>query len=257
MVFKIATPISHLFKNREDAAAIFAASDCLECRDHSPEEPHLQQHELFHFEQQLILPMTDADFDYHQKCMASKPNLKLVSFHVASCCDQPVIVDGAFQLGGRIFSRQELLDNAAANLEQLRAFIAPEISICVENNNYLRTPAYTHVIEAGFLRELVEKNRIHFLYDIAHAHISAVNMGIPFGDYYAELPVEFCKQVHICKFGMRSETEAYDAHFAPDAFIYSELKKIAERAAVNYVTVEYYRETPGLLESLQYLKSIQ
>ncbi|MFN8276848.1 MAG: DUF692 family protein [Chitinophagales bacterium] len=253
---RIATPISHLYKDAAAAIAITAASDCLECRDHSPAETHLELHRLFHFEQQIIHPMTDEDFDYIRRCCESKPHLELVSFHIASCYDQPVIVEGQFQPGGKRYERQELLDIAAKNIARLRTFLSPAIIICVENNNYLRTPAYDHVIEAGFLRDVVEQNQIHFLYDIAHAHISAVNMRIPFQQYYNELPIHRTRQVHICKFGMRSEDEAYDAHFPPDDFIFSELKKVLQTASVDFVTVEYYRELPGLLQSLQSLKEI-
>ena len=256
-MFKIATPISHLFNSEADARLIGSYSDCLESRDHSPKEENIQLHELFHFELQIIHPIDEDGFKYIEETLRSKPYIKLASFHVASCCDKPVIVDGIFQLGGREYSFAELQQIAARNIARIKTFMPEGMMICVENNNYLRSPAYKHVIEARFLNNLVTENDIYFLYDIAHAHISAVNMGISFGEYYGGLPISRTRQVHICKFGMRSETEAFDAHYAPDEMIYSELRKVIKQSDVQYVTVEYYKETEGLIRSLQYLKNMQ
>jgi uncharacterized protein (UPF0276 family) len=256
-MFKIATPISHLFKNEADAKLITSNSDCLECRDHSPAEPHLDLHELFHFELQVIHPIDEGGFKYIENTFRSKPLLKLASFHVASCCDKPVLVDGVFQIGGKEYNREELLSIAAYNIARISTFMPQGMTICVENNNYLLSPAYKYVIDADFLNEIVIKNDIYFLYDIAHAHISAINMGISFAEYYGGLPIARTKQVHICKFGMKSETEAFDAHYAPDEMIYNELRKVIKDGDVQYVTVEYYKETPGLIAALEYLKKLQ
>ena len=256
-MYKIATPISHLFKSEENAKLIVANSDCLECRDHSPHEANIGLHELFHFEMQIIHPINDKGFQYIEYVISSKPNLKLVSFHVASCCDKPVLVDGVFQIGGNEYNYDQLQQMAANNIKRIRSFVPEEMLICVENNNYLFSPAYKYVIEPGFLNELVTKNDIHFLYDIAHAHISAINMHIPFEQYYSGLPISRTRQVHICKYGMRSETEAFDAHYAPDEFIYTELKKLLREARIEYATVEYYKEIDGLIQSLKYLQNLK
>jgi uncharacterized protein (UPF0276 family) len=256
-MFKIATPISHLFKSEADARLIVSHSDCLECRDHSPHEENVQLHELFHFDMQIIHPIDGARFVYIEEVLRAKPHLKLVSFHVASCCDKPVLIDGVFQIGGKEYSYEELQGNAATNIARIKSFMPPGMLMCVENNNYLRSPAYKHVIEARFLNELVTKNDIYFLYDIAHAHISAVNMGVSFAEYYNGLPVSRTKQVHICKFGMRSDTEAFDAHYVPDEMIYTELEELLINHDVHYATVEYYKEIDGLIRSLQYLQNLK
>jgi uncharacterized protein (UPF0276 family) len=256
-MFKIATPISHLYKNEADARLITSYSDCLECRDHSPSEGNIQLHELFHFEMQIIHHIDEDGFKYIEDTFRAKPHLKLASFHVASCCDKPVLIEGVFQVGGKEYGYEELQENAAKNIARIRSFMPAGMLICVENNNYLHSPAYKHVIEARFLNQIVTANDIYFLYDIAHAHISAVNMGISFAEYYGGLPISRTRQVHICKFGMRSDTEAFDAHYAPDEMIYSELRKVLMESDVKYVTVEYYKETDGLIRSLQYLKNMQ
>ena len=256
-MFKIATPISHLFKNDADAKLIVSHSDCLECRDHSPKEDNLQLHELFHFEMQIIHEISEEGFTYIQNTFQSKPHLKLASFHVASCFDKPLLIDGVFQPGGREFSYEELQETAARNIARIKSFMPQGLLICVENNNYLRSPAYKHVIEARFLNDIVTKNDIYFLYDIAHAHISAVNMGITFAEYFNALPISRTRQVHICKFGRVSDTEACEAHYAPDEMIFTELEELLVNHDIHYVTVEYYKETDGLIRSLQYLQNLQ
>lgn len=256
-MFKIATPISHLFKSEADAKLIVSHSDCLECRDHSPKENNLQLHELFHFEMQIIHEITEEGFSYIEDTFRTKPHLKLVSFHVASCFDKPLLIDGVFQPGGREFSYDEMQETAAGNIARIKSFMPPGTLICVENNNYLDSPAYRYVIDARFLNDIVTKNDIYFLYDIAHAHISAINMGITFEEYFSGLPISRTRQVHICKFGMVSETQAFDAHYAPDEMIFGELKEILLGHDIKYVTVEYYKETEGLIRSLQYLQNLQ
>ena len=76
-MFKIATPISHLFKNEADAALIVSHSDCLECRGHSPREDNIAKHELFHFEMQIIHAIDEDGFKYIEDVLRSKPKIKL------------------------------------------------------------------------------------------------------------------------------------------------------------------------------------
>lgn len=264
-MFKIATPISHLFRSETDAKLITAHSDCLECRDHSPENERLNLQELFHFEQQIIHPINEEGFRYLEEVFRAKPFLKLASFHVASCCDKPTIdieSDGTnkfqiFRMGGRTYTYDELLENAARNIERIRTFAPVGLRICVENNNYLLSPAYQYVIEPKFLNDLVIKNDINFLYDIAHAHISAVNMSMPFEQYHEGLPIQKTLQVHICKYGWRNDGLAFDAHDAPDEEIYNDLISLLRTAPVEYVTVEYYRDTPTLIHSLKHLQNLK
>ncbi len=56
---------------------------------------------------------------------------------------------------------------------------------------------------------------------------------------------------------MRTEALAFDAHYPPDEGIYSELREVIRSADVQYVTTEYYRDTDGLVLSLQYLQNMQ
>ena len=61
-LFKIATPISDLFINKEEADLILKNSDCLECRDHTFNSNYKSQ-ELFHCELQPIHHFQEKEID--------------------------------------------------------------------------------------------------------------------------------------------------------------------------------------------------
>ena len=85
---KIATPISHLFENRKFRSQIINLSDCLECRDHSIDKDFKSQ-ELFHCDLQPIHKFSEDDINSLIKIKSKKLDLKLISFHLASCYKKP------------------------------------------------------------------------------------------------------------------------------------------------------------------------
>ena len=67
-MIKLATPVSHLFENKEYEETIVKESDVLECRDRSVNyDKHLDKQELFHCELQPIHEWSDAEWEYLQK----------------------------------------------------------------------------------------------------------------------------------------------------------------------------------------------
>lgn len=251
---KILTPISHLFQDISVAEEIVTLSDGLECRDHSinfREDMHL----ALHCELQPIHPLTQKDFDYLRGIKASKPHLELVSFHVATCYDRPVIENGKFQPGGNRFSRMEMIENAKNNFEKIREIFGDDVFLAVENNNYYQTEAYQHVTDPDFLYEIVYENNIHFLFDIAHAGVSSHNKGVSYQEYVTTLPMDKVIQLHICRHGIK-ENEAYDAHFPPGNQEWEEIKRLIQKYTIKYFTVEYYRDRENLFASLKHLRTI-
>jgi uncharacterized protein (UPF0276 family) len=247
---KIATPISSLFKHQEQAQAIISWSDCLECRDHSPGTNWLGE-ELFHTDIQPIHPLSRDEWDHLKKIKETKPHLKLLSLHMASCCDQPVLVGGRFQSGGKTRSRNELLAVAKDNIVQIRKIFGAGVELAVENNNYYPTPAYRFVCDANFISEIVRENQLRFLFDLAHAHITAANQGIEYQHYKQQLPLEALMQVHLCKHGIDENGDAYDAHELPGAEEFQEIRHLALNHRLEYLTIEYYKSASGLVASLQ------
>lgn len=253
---KIATPISHLFDSGKNAHKIMRHSDCLECRDMSYLTTFPKQ-ELFHSEIQPIHELDDKDFRYLEKIAELKPKLRLVSFHVASSCRYPDIVDGMYQLGGVRYTRKAMLKNAEKNIVAIKSIFGNSVQIAVENNNYYPTEAYQFVTDADFLKELVCVNEIRFLYDIAHARVTAHNAGLDYRVYRVGLPLEQTIQVHICRHSFDAKACARDVHEAPDDEVWKEVRNLLTfTAGIEYLSVEYYDAVGELVDCLKKAKEI-
>jgi uncharacterized protein (UPF0276 family) len=247
---KLATPISSLFSDEEQASEIMAWSDCLECRDHTLEK-RWPREELFHTDIQPIHHLEETDWQHLRRIRERKPDLRVLSMHLAACCDRPVITHGRFHPGGRAYSRGEMLGNARSNLTRIRNLFGDEIQLAVENNNYYPTPAYEFVCDGDFISELVFGNGIRFLFDLAHAHVTSRNRGIEYASYRDTLPLSAVIQVHLCRHGLGPDGTAFDAHNLPGEEEYAEFKELAGQHEVDYLTFEYYKESCGLIGCLQ------
>jgi uncharacterized protein (UPF0276 family) len=247
---KIATPISSLFANKVQADEIIRWSDCLECRDHSPGADWPNE-ALFHTDIQPIHQITAEEWEHLRAIKKNKSALKLLSMHLASCYDKPVIVGGCFEPGGRKFSRAELLKNARENFTRIREIFGDGVELAVENNNYYSTPAYDLVCDADFINEIVCENRLRFLFDLAHGHITSVNKGMDFEDYKRQLPLDAVIQVHLCKHRVAEDGGAFDAHDLPGAEEFQEVLDLALRYRVEYLTIEFYKTAQELVSCLK------
>lgn len=256
-MLKIATPISHLFENKDYSKIIIDYSDCLECRDRSIES-HEKQQELFHCELQPIHKWANKEFEYLQTIKNTKEDLKLITFHMASSCDNPIIKNNMFELGGNEYSEEELLINAKYNFEKIKKIFGDDIIIAVENNNYYPTYAYKYITDTYFISKVVYDNDINFLFDIAHAKVTCYNQNINFEKYKEQLPLDKMIQIHICSYDIdTAKNMAFDAHNYPDDDELAEVKKlISNYKDVKYLTVEYYRDIENLEKSLKKIKEI-
>ena len=259
-MIKLATPVSHLFENKEYEGVIVKNSDVLECRDRSIDyDNYIDKQELFHCELQPIHEWGDVEWRFLQKIKDTKPNLKLLTLHSASCCDKPLINGRMFELGGREYTREEMKSFAKINFLKIKDIFGNSVEIAIENNNYYPTEAYRDVTEAGFISEIVNENNLRFLFDIAHAKVTCFNKNINFEKYKRELPLDRVIQVHICTYGIDDElNQAYDAHSYPNDEELLEVSKIIEKYEnVKYLTVEYYRDIENLEISLKRVKELK
>jgi len=258
-MIKLATPISHLFKNKSHERIILKHSDVLECRDKSINyQSQISKQELFHCELQPIHEWSDKDWKHLKNIKNTKPYIKLLTLHLASCCDKPIIDGGMFKLGGREYTRKEMNLFAKNNLAKIKNIFGDNVDIAIENNNYYPTEAYKHITESGFISEIVNENNIKFLFDIAHANITCFNKNINFEKYKRELPLDKTIQVHICSHDIDDELkQAYDAHNYPNNQELLELSKIiSDYESIKYLTVEYYKDIENLKISLNRIKEL-
>jgi len=252
---KICTPISHLFKNSDFAKSIISNSDVLECRDHTINNISPNQ-EVFHCDIQPIHNFSDSDYLFLEKIKKLKKNLRLISFHLASCYKNPKLKQNIFQSNGKKLSRSKLLDNAKKNIDYIKNFFGQSVKIAVENNNFMRSEAYDYVTDPNFISSVVKENEIYFLFDISHARISSYNMGINYSDYIKYLPMKKTIQLHISKEVIKSNGVIYDAHEIPDSLDIKEIKRLLKQySGIKYLTLEYYKDINELINFLRNLKN--
>lgn len=252
----IVTPVSHLFKNKNYAEIITKKSDFLECRDRSFKYQEGNQI-LFHCDFQPIHNLSENFFLYLEKIKKTKKNLKLISFHIASSCDRPILNNGMFDLGGKSYGLDEMLSNAEKNFSIIKNIFG-DIDIAIENNNFYPTPAYNYITEPFFINTVAENSDLKILFDIAHAKVTSVNKNIDYEDYKSQINFERVIQLHICKHGFRNDGLAFDAHDVPDNDLYQEvLDLIKLNLGVRYLTIEYYKDIEILLQVLEKFKNIQ
>ncbi len=256
-MIKLATPISHLFENEEYQKVIVENSDVLECRDRSIEY-NIGEQEVFHCELQPIHKWDEEEWNYIKRIKSLKPDLSLITFHAACCCDNPKIENHVAYLGGREYSREEMLKYASDNFSKIKKIFGHSVIVALENNNYYPTDAYRDVTGASFISEVVHHNDIMFLFDIAHAKVTCFNKNINFERYKSELPLDKAIQVHICSYAIDWDKGlAYDAHNYPNDEELLEVKKIiSECQNVKYLTVEYYKDIENLEISLKKVRKL-
>ena len=121
-MIKLVTPISHLFLQHNSAQNIMTISDSLECREWCIDAQYPKQ-ELIHFDINIIHCWNKELRRYIYSSILSKLMVELVTFHVSASCDAPVLLKGMYQQGGKLYSREELLDNAKTNILWLLTFL--------------------------------------------------------------------------------------------------------------------------------------
>jgi len=252
----IATPISHQFENETFGKEIAAVSDCLEVRERSLNSDWENQH-LFHIDIDLTHEWDENLKEYLKNAFSKKPDLKLITFQATRCCQGEKIIDGMFQLDGKIYSRQRMLNNSIENTKWLRDIVGNGISIGLENNNYYPTSAYDIVADGDFITQVIKKNNLLLLLDIAHAMVTAHNKKISYDQYITTLPLDKLIQLHICQPELPEGGIARDTHNEPNHEMFLEVKRLIKKyPAIKYLTIEYYRDKDILIDSIKKLRQL-
>lgn len=255
-LLKVSTPISDLFRDERNSMKITSESDCLECRDKSVHSV-LPDQELFHCDIQPIHKLGEDVFNYLDTIARLKPDLRLISFHAATSCHQYYLDGYMAQPVDVQYSRKEMLNNSEENIARIRKIFGPHIEIAIENNNFYSTEAYRHITDTDFLQEIVHENDIYFLFDVAHARITAFNRNMDYEQYKNALPIDKMIQVHISRSVVDENRIAFDAHDIPQSEEWDEVKEIISlNRKVRYLTVEYYKDVLNLVKSLKKVRRI-
>ena len=257
-MLEIATPVSHLFEDPANAKEIIKNSDCLEIRLKTA-NLNFEKEFLFHVDKDITLPWNKMFKDFFLKKKKKKKKLKLITFQSTRCCEGEKILNERFQLSGTLFSKKKMLFFAKKNIQWLKKNIKKDIKIGIENNNYYPEPAYNIITEGSFISEIVTKNKIFLLLDLAHAFITAYNKKINFDKYLNSLPLGRTIQIHLVsskikKFAKRKI--AIDTHDLPSQKNFELVNKILKKyPSIQYLTIEYYKDTEKLIKSIKKLKN--
>jgi len=256
MRIRITTPYSHLFEDLKTKNRILEASDAIELR--SPMQAGMvDKPVLFHSDLSVVVPWSCDELDeLRELATVTLGQLRAISFHLLSQYRENYIEAGAFVGQGKPMDRVEMEEAAKKNIQAVRAIFGADMTVLLENNNHLGTDAYNTVTDPGFIRSLVERLGLRLLLDIAHARITAHNMGIDEKGYLEALPLNRVVQVHLSKF-KEKDGKAIDAH---DALINEDFNYFVELLPrlprLEYVTIEYYKNSNILVRLLKHLSDI-
>ena len=258
-MYKIATPVSHLFENKLQAHKIIRHSDCLELRERTL-HLNFEKEYLFHVDKDLTLPWDKKFKNFFLKILKMKTKIKLITFQSTRCCEGEKIINVRYQLDGKVFTKKKIILNAKENIKWLRKNVKKTIKIGLENNNYYPNPAYKIITDGNFISEIVIKNKIFFLLDLAHAVITAYNRKINFEKYLNSLPLSKVIQMHIVNSRNKKFLKkkiATDTHDLPSKINLKIVKKILKKCpSIQYLTIEYYKNTNKLIKCIKALKNI-
>ena len=168
----------------------------------------------------------------------------------ATAVDETMSPNGypRYRVRGSSITEAEYLARATRNVAWLRTHYTGALRL--ENLNYFSTEsgAYDGVCEPGFLTRLLEAIDAELVLDVAHAFISCTNLMIPSDDYFAALPLHRVREVQISGRGiMHGILE--DLHDLPGPSEWDMVKWLSARANVQYVTIEYYRDSDRLVQA--------
>ncbi|MBU0515273.1 MAG: DUF692 family protein [Proteobacteria bacterium] len=128
--------------------------------------------------------------------------------------------------------------------------------LAVENYNYYPTGLYEHICEPEFIGRFVAEFDLDFVLDLAHAEVSAANLGRELWVYLEEMPLDRVVEVHLSRPYFHPRI-AVDAHLAPEAEDFVLLDELLHwlpgRDDPPLVAIEYFGEVEGLRRSFKEL----
>ena len=253
-MIRIATPVSTLFSNKENINKINRYSDCLEGRENK-KTTLLKNIELIHFDIDIHKKFKQKDIIEIKK-LINNMKLECISFQMSSSYYSPILKNNKFYPMGKKLSKSNIFKNIHFNLLWLKKNINFNCKIAIENNNYYSTGAYDLVTDADFLTKILNKYNLYLLFDYSHAKITTHNKKILFNKYLLSLPLNKVIQIHFCGFEIINN-EAIDTHITPNKQDYDILKELINICDnLMYITLEYYRDIDGAIDSLKKIKRI-
>lgn len=121
--------------------------------------------------------------------------------------------------------------------------------------NYFPTGVYDFVCDPAFISDFVSELNAELLLDLGHARVSAANLGLPFEEYLAALPMNRVSEVHFSRAGIKNGFWE-DLHEEPLDEDFAYLEGVCELADVKHVVVEYYSNPDRLVGVVEKLRTM-
>jgi len=166
-----------------------------------------------------------------------------------------------------ILSLPEMEQMVAERIRRLREWYGGRLA--VELLAYYPTAAYDSVCQPEIAGRLIESGNLLLLVDLAHAEVSAHNLGIVMQDYLEALPLQRLAHIHISRPGFAARESlprelhvrhsgglAVDTHGVPDDADLDLAFQLASRSALDevFITVEHYADVERLVKTYTNLR---
>ncbi|MDR2340253.1 MAG: DUF692 family protein [Deltaproteobacteria bacterium] len=153
-----------------------------------------------------------------------------------------------------ILGKKAIFERAKLNMGLLRTSYDGPVGL--ENYNFYPTGLYNLVCDPDFIAEFLDRFNAGLVLDLAHAAISAVNMGFDPLSYLGKLPLEKVVEIHVSRPLLPTEPGrlGVDTHEYPEEREFSWLSFVLERTRnaglKPIVLIEYYKDLERLKESM-------
>ena len=195
---------------------------------------------------------TDHDFiDYFDALLPylKSHNFSHFSFDVGPAAEYCKTEDYYYVAESDVLSAEELTQITSKRLDYVKERY--DGIIALENLNYFPTSAYAHVCDPDFISSIVKGSEVYLILDIAHAMISAHNLGIPPETYFTRLPLERVKEIHLSAHGYL-DGKWRDLHNRPNDETYQILEMLKGYVKSDtYLIVEFYKDFSELIDIYQ------
>ncbi len=220
--------------------------------DALPDQPFLLHNSVWNWslahpaalEQQNVVPVT---LD-----MIERPRAPWLSIHLGFSAAE-VVFDGWMKSASIPMPRDPLFEIICRNVRAL-AQVLP-VPLLIENLDYNPGGAYDFVCDPDFIADVLAETGVGFLFDLAHARVSAARLGFGIDDYLDRLPLDRVRQIHVSGPRWQAETlvDTHDPLLDDD---YDLLESLLHAARPTVLTLEYDKEETTLRTQLNRLHAV-
>ncbi|MFH1140033.1 MAG: DUF692 family multinuclear iron-containing protein [Pseudomonadota bacterium] len=241
---KIALPVSHHFQaDARPATRLPDLADVLEYKNTKKTQALPKKPAVFHWNRGLVQEnFRSAFFEENLPEFLAAIEAELFSFDLGPACRKNQYV---LPLSPTL-DQEDLKTEFARSLDLVRKHYSGPLA--AENYNYYPTGLYEHICRPDFIAASLIEFDLGLILDLAHAWVSAVNLGLTVADYLAELPLEKVREIHLSRPYFHPRT-AVDAHQAPETEDFALLSftlGLLPHPRNVLVAIEYYQDLPRL-----------